>query len=116
MPGISDQVARTLIAEIGTDMKQFPTAAHPVSWAGLCPQLSESAGRHTSTRLRRGAACDASVPIQGPSGTGKELVARAIHDLSPRRARPFVRVNCAALPDTLLESELRCSRSGARAR
>ena len=55
MPGISDQVARTLIAEIGTDMKQFPTAAHLVSWAGLCPQLRESAGKHKSTRLRKGA-------------------------------------------------------------
>ncbi len=55
MPGISDQVARTLIAEIGTDMKQFPTAAHLVSWAGLCPQLRESAGKHKTTRLRKGA-------------------------------------------------------------
>ncbi len=64
----------------------------------ILPQISES----TSTVL-----------IEGASGTGKELFARAIHSLSPRKNKPFIAVNCAALPDTLLESELFGHKAGA---
>ncbi|HUD71099.1 MAG TPA: sigma-54 dependent transcriptional regulator, partial [Dongiaceae bacterium] len=56
--------------------------------------------------LRKVAPADAGVLVLGENGSGKELVARALHDGSPRRARPFVTVNCAAIPETLFESEL----------
>ena len=55
---------------------------------------------------RRVASAEATVLIRGDSGTGKSVLARAIHNISPRREGPFVKVNCGAIPETLLESEL----------
>jgi DNA-binding NtrC family response regulator len=76
--------------------------------ATLVPELVgvSAAMQEVRAAISRAAAAPFSVLIQGESGVGKELVARAIHQLSPRRERPFCDVNCAALPDDLLESEL----------
>ena len=76
--------------------------------------LGESpAIRQVKSTIEKVAPTNASVLVLGESGTGKELVARAIHNQSDRGRRPFVTVNCAAIPDTLVESELFGHRRGA---
>jgi transposase len=55
LPGVSDLTAQVMVAEIGVDMSRFPTAAHLVSWSGLCPRSDESAGKRRSSRVRKGA-------------------------------------------------------------
>jgi DNA-binding NtrC family response regulator len=73
----------------------------PAGMVGDCPAMQE-----IFARIAKVAATDATVLVLGESGTGKELVARAVHERSGRRDAPLVTVNCAAIPDTLLESEL----------
>jgi DNA-binding NtrC family response regulator len=72
-----------------------------VDLVGTCPAMQQ-----VFSLIRQVAPSRAAVLVTGDSGTGKELVARAIHHLSPRRDGPFVAINCAALPETLMESEL----------
>jgi DNA-binding NtrC family response regulator len=71
------------------------------SLVGSSPQMMD-----IFTMIERVAPSNVSVLVTGESGTGKELVARALHDLSARRLKPFVAVNCAAIPETLIESEI----------
>ena len=78
-----------------------PTAAPIAGLIGGSPAMAE-----VYATTRRVAASNASVLLLGETGTGKELIARAIHEISPRASGPFVRVNCGALSESLLESEL----------
>jgi PAS domain S-box-containing protein len=95
----------SLVEELRKELEQRYTFADIVGRSSsmqrifaLLPQIAES---------------NTTVLIEGASGTGKELVARAIHSLSPRRNKRFVAINCGALPDTLLESELFGYKAGA---
>jgi len=72
-----------------------------VDLVGACPPMQQ-----VFSMIRQVAPSKAAVLITGESGTGKELVARAVHSLSPRANGPFVAINCAAMPETLMESEL----------
>jgi DNA-binding NtrC family response regulator len=76
-----------------------------------CRQFEDIVGdapamRHVFDKISVVAKTDSAVMIYGESGTGKELVANAIHNLSPRRDKAFIKINCAAIPETLLEAEL----------
>ncbi len=91
---------RQLVSEVAELRRQVNDDQALAFWA------NSDSMKSIATIVDRVADNDVTVLIRGESGVGKELVARAIHDRSVRRARPFVKVNCAAVPDDLLESEL----------
>jgi len=78
-----------------------PPATGEIGIIGNCAPMQDLFGK-----IRKVAPTDSTVLIQGESGTGKELVARALHNLSRRAKAPLISVNCAAIPETLIESEL----------
>src|SRR5215212_8201120 len=90
---VADLLARRPLLEAATP--------NPAGMVGRSPKMREAIAS-----IRRVAAGDTTVLITGETGTGKELAARAVHDLSPRQRAPFIAVNCGALADGVLESEL----------
>ena len=91
---------------LGTALRMPVAAVQAESSDATMPTGSSPAIRDVTRLIKQVAAHDSSVLILGESGTGKELAARAVHDASPRRQRPFVAINCGAIPAELLESEL----------
>src|SRR5437867_1095486 len=92
--------------ELAQDAAQDETSGHPPRRrtdliVGACPGMA-----HVLELIAVAARTEIPVVIQGESGTGKELVARAIHYTGPRAARPFLTMNCGAIPETLMEDEL----------
>ena len=85
-----------------------PTERPASEVSAALPEILGSDPRmlEVSRRIRLVAPRSTAVLVQGPTGTGKELVARALHRLSPRAQRPFIALNCAAIPEALLEAEL----------
>jgi two-component system NtrC family response regulator len=92
---------RQLERESEEQAKQREDSIRFTDILGSTPKMREIFGV-----IQRVAKTDATVLCEGESGTGKELVARAVHSHSPRRSGPFVAINCGAIPETLLESEL----------
>jgi DNA-binding NtrC family response regulator len=88
-------------AELNATRRQGRDTGVLCSLVGSTPAMRSIFGL-----IERVAPSNVSVLVTGESGTGKELVARALHDLSSRRLKPFVAVNCAAIPETLIESEI----------
>jgi transcriptional regulator with AAA-type ATPase domain/tetratricopeptide (TPR) repeat protein len=117
-PGPAVSVLTRAYYEIRRVGQVFENALRPVaiSWVPVCIAGMVTADpdlKDILFSLGRIAAGTAGVLINGETGTGKELVARAIHALSPRRDKPFVVQNCASLPEPLLESELFGHKAGA---
>jgi DNA-binding NtrC family response regulator len=99
---VSMQAERAATAKLpGGDKSGADNSNGEIGIIGSCPPMQD-----LYSKIRKVAPTDSNVLIQGESGTGKELVARALHNLSRRAKAPMISVNCAAIPETLIESEL----------
>jgi transcriptional regulator with PAS, ATPase and Fis domain len=97
-----EEISAFAVSSPAPEARAAAMPAHQYEWAFA----NSAAMRRVKSMIERVAPTNATVLVWGESGVGKELVARAVHHYSPRRNRPFVKINSAALPSELLESEL----------
>jgi transposase len=112
IPGISDIAAQTIVSEIGTDMSRFPTAAHLISWAGLCPKNDESAGKRRSTRLRKGAPWLKTVLVQCAWSAARSKNTYLQAQFQRLRARRGAKKAVAAVAASILTAAYHMLRNG----
>ena len=105
---IQSLLERIVSSEASSEALDEPASSFSPETAGKKPRLLGVSDtlREVQKQIGRAASSDATVLITGETGTGKEVAARVLHDVSKRRGQPFVAVNCAAVPADLLESEL----------
>lgn len=99
--GVIRKAHLTFQYQEGSGIRTIPAGAPQLSMIGQSAKM-----QRIYQLIEKVAPTDTTVLITGDSGTGKELVAQALHDFSPRKDKPFIKINCAAIPGTLMESEL----------
>ena len=112
IPGVRETAAACILAEIGADMSRFPSAAHLVSWAGLCPRLDETAGKRRSTRLRKGAPWLKPVLVQCAWGAARTKRTYTQAQFCRLKARRGVKNAAVAVAATLLTATYYILRDG----
>jgi transposase len=104
IPGIDELSACVILAEIGRDMSRFPTAAHLISWAGLCPRNDESAGKRRSTRMRKGAPWLKTTLVQCAKAAARKKASYLQAQFHRLRARRGAKKATGALAASILTS------------
>src|SRR6476646_7734213 len=104
IPGVSELSACVILAEIGHDMNRFPTAAHLISWAGLCPKNDESAGKRRSTRMRKGAPWLKTTLVQCAAAAARKKASYLQAQFHRLRARRGAKKALGALAASILTS------------